>query len=70
MTSLVTPPATTDVDDGPAIAELHRLHALQRQAFRADPCPSADSRKARLGALTPARPRTAARPAWARWPAW
>ena len=51
MTSLVTPPATTDVDDGPAIAELHRLHALQRQAFRADPYPSADDRKARLGAL-------------------
>jgi coniferyl-aldehyde dehydrogenase len=52
MTSLVTPPATTDVDDdGPAIAELHRLHALQRQAFLADPYPAAAYRKARLGAL-------------------
>ena len=49
--SLVTPPAATDVDDGPAIAELHRLHALQRAAFRADPYPAAADRKARLGAL-------------------
>lgn len=51
MTSLVTPPAATDVDDGPAIAGLHRLHALQRQAFAADPYPAADVRRARLGAL-------------------
>jgi acyl-CoA reductase-like NAD-dependent aldehyde dehydrogenase len=26
----------TDIDDGPAIAELHRLHAAQRAAFAAD----------------------------------
>jgi coniferyl-aldehyde dehydrogenase len=51
MTALVTPATTSDTDDGPAIADLHRLHALQRQAFRADPYPSAAERKARLGAL-------------------
>jgi coniferyl-aldehyde dehydrogenase len=52
MTSLATPPADTDVsDDGPAIAELHRLYALQRAAFQADSYPSADERKAHLGAL-------------------
>lgn len=51
MGSLVTPEAAADVDDGPAIAELHRLHALQRAAFLADPYPAADTRKAHLGAL-------------------
>jgi coniferyl-aldehyde dehydrogenase len=51
MTTLVTPPAATDVDDGPAIAELHRLHAAARQAFLADPYPAAAERKAQLGAL-------------------
>ena len=50
MSTLVTPHAT-DLDDGPAITELHRLHALQRTAFLADPYPDADTRKARLGAL-------------------
>jgi coniferyl-aldehyde dehydrogenase len=42
--------AGTD-DDGPAIAELHRLLAVQRQAFLASPFPSAGERKAHLGAL-------------------
>jgi coniferyl-aldehyde dehydrogenase len=51
MTALVTPATTSDTDDGPAIADLHRLHALQRSAFRADPYPSAAERQARLGAL-------------------
>jgi hypothetical protein len=31
MTTLVTPESGADVDDGPAIAELHRLHAVQRR---------------------------------------
>jgi coniferyl-aldehyde dehydrogenase len=51
MTSLVTPPSTTDIDDGPAIAELHRLFAAQRAAFQADPYPDAASRIGHLGAL-------------------
>jgi coniferyl-aldehyde dehydrogenase len=51
MTALVTPAATSAIDDGPAIAELHRLHALQRRAFLADPYPAAAERTARLGAL-------------------
>ena len=50
MTMLVTP-SDTDVDDGPAIAELHRLHALQRQAFLADPYPDAAERQGHLMAL-------------------
>ena len=37
MTTLVPPPSTTETDDGAAIAELHRLHAVQRKAFLADP---------------------------------
>ena len=44
MTPLVAPPVAADVDDGPAIAELHRLHAVQRTAFLADPYPAADER--------------------------
>jgi coniferyl-aldehyde dehydrogenase len=52
MTSLVMPPADIDVsDDGPAITELHRLHAVQRAAFQADPYPSADERTAHLATL-------------------
>jgi coniferyl-aldehyde dehydrogenase len=51
MTSLLPPAAAPGVDDGPAIAELHRLHAVQREAFLADPYPDAAQRKARLGAL-------------------
>jgi coniferyl-aldehyde dehydrogenase len=51
MTSLITPSASTEVDDGPAIAELHRLHAVQRAAFLADPYPDADTRKGHLAAL-------------------
>lgn len=38
-------------DDGPAIAELHRLHGVQRAAFLADPYPTAEQRKANLMAL-------------------
>jgi coniferyl-aldehyde dehydrogenase len=51
MTALITPSPATDVDDGPAIAELHRLHAAQRKAFGADPYPAAAQRAAHLGAL-------------------
>jgi len=48
VTTLVTPPSTPAVDDGPAIAELHRLHAAQRKAFLADPYPTAEERKGQL----------------------
>jgi coniferyl-aldehyde dehydrogenase len=51
MTTFVTPPGATGVDDGPAIEELHRLHALQRAAFQADPYPSAAERKGQLASL-------------------
>ena len=51
MTSMITPSTSTDVDDGPAIAGLHRLHAAQRAAFQADPYPDAATRTANLGAL-------------------
>jgi acyl-CoA reductase-like NAD-dependent aldehyde dehydrogenase len=51
MTMLVTPSSATEADDGPAIAELHRLHAAQRTAFRADPYPDAAERKGHLLAL-------------------
>jgi coniferyl-aldehyde dehydrogenase len=50
-TPLITPSSTATVDDGPAIAELHRLHAVQRAAFLADPHPDADTRKGHLAAL-------------------
>jgi coniferyl-aldehyde dehydrogenase len=50
-TTLITPLTETDADDGPAIAELHRLHGKQRQAFLADPYPAADERKGHLAAL-------------------
>jgi hypothetical protein len=53
MTSLLPPPAAS-VDDGPAIAELHRLHALQRTAFLAGPYPAAAERKGHLGSLADA----------------
>jgi coniferyl-aldehyde dehydrogenase len=51
MSPLVAPSAAAEVDDGPAIAELHRLHDAQRAAFLADPYPGAAARKERLGAL-------------------
>src|ERR1700685_2263569 len=51
MTSMITRSTTSDVDDGPAIAELHRLHGVQRAAFLADPYPGAGARAASLGAL-------------------
>lgn len=41
----------TPTDDDAAIAELHRLHTVQRAAFLADPYPAADQRKANLMAL-------------------
>ena len=50
MSTLVAP-QPTDVDDGPAITELRRLHALQRASFIADPYPSADERRGHLMAL-------------------
>lgn len=39
------------LDDTVAIAELHELLALQKKAFRAEPFPSLDLRRERLGAL-------------------
>ena len=51
MTTLVPPPSTTETDDGAAIAELHRLHAVQRKAFLAGPYPAPAERKEMLGAL-------------------
>ncbi len=51
MTTPLITPSSTSVDDGPAIAELHRLHAVQRAAFLADPYPDADPRKGHLAAL-------------------
>ena len=51
MTTFVTRPGAADVDDGPAIAELHRLHALQRKAFLADPYPDATERTGHLMAV-------------------
>src|SRR5260370_285413 len=50
-TPLITPSSTATVDDGPAIAELHRLHAVQGAAFLADPYPDTDTRKGHLAAL-------------------
>lgn len=49
--TLVTPRTDTAVDDGPAIAELHRLYSAQRAAYAADPYPDAATRKGNLGAL-------------------
>src|ERR1700755_3061597 len=51
MTTLVSPHVDAELDDGPAIEELHRLHAVQRKAFRADPCPDAAVRKGHLMSL-------------------
>jgi coniferyl-aldehyde dehydrogenase len=51
MTSLIMPPSGTDIDDGLAIEDLHRLHAAQRAAFLADPYPDAATRQGHLGAL-------------------
>ena len=51
MTTFVTPPSAAGLDDGPAIAELHRLHAVQRAAFLADPYPDAAERKGHLMAV-------------------
>jgi coniferyl-aldehyde dehydrogenase len=51
MTTLVSPQQDSQLDDGPAIAELHRLYALQRKAFLADPYPDAATRAGRLMAL-------------------
>ena len=51
MTTLLTPQVDTDIDDGPAIAELHRPHSVQRKAFLADPYPDAYMRKGHVGAL-------------------
>lgn len=49
--TLVAPHLSANLDDGPAIEELHRVYALQRTAFLADCSPSAGVRKERLGAL-------------------
>jgi coniferyl-aldehyde dehydrogenase len=45
------PDAEQQDDDRVAIAELHRVHALQRAAFLTDPYPTAQQRKANLTAL-------------------
>ncbi len=45
------PDAEPEDDDRAAIAELHRVHALQRAAFLADPYSTAERRKANLAAL-------------------
>jgi coniferyl-aldehyde dehydrogenase len=49
MTMVVNP--RSDLDDGPAIAELHRLFSVQRTAFLASPYPDAAARRERLVAL-------------------
>jgi coniferyl-aldehyde dehydrogenase len=51
MTTLVPARTESDLDDGPAIAELHRVFAAQRLAFRADPYPDLETRQGRLAAL-------------------
>jgi coniferyl-aldehyde dehydrogenase len=51
MTTLVSPQQDSQVDDGPAVAELHRLYALQRKAFLADRYPDVAARRANLMAL-------------------
>ena len=51
MSSRLVTSAATSTDDGPAIAELHRVHAIQRSAFVADPFPSATARRQNLAAL-------------------
>jgi coniferyl-aldehyde dehydrogenase len=51
MTSIISPADAASVDDGPAIAELHRLFAVQKKAFLADPYPDAATRTGHLGAL-------------------
>jgi coniferyl-aldehyde dehydrogenase len=51
MSLLVDPFVDARVDDGPAIADLHRVFSLQRKAFRADPFVSADARRVNLVAL-------------------
>jgi coniferyl-aldehyde dehydrogenase len=51
MTSLIMPPATAELDDGPAIDELRRLFTVQKAAFQADSCPDAAARIANVGAL-------------------
>jgi len=51
MTTLITPSEAAEETDGPAIAELHRLFALQKAAFQADPYPDLATRVGHLGAL-------------------
>jgi acyl-CoA reductase-like NAD-dependent aldehyde dehydrogenase len=48
---LITRSSLAETGDGPAIADLHRLHSAQRAAFLADPYPDADTRKGHLAAL-------------------
>ena len=51
MTTLVSPEIDLTTDDGPAITELHRRYAAQREAFTADPYPSLEFRVGQLAAL-------------------
>ena len=50
-TTRVSPTSTSGIDDGPAIADLHRVQALQRDAFLVDPWPTLERRREHLGAL-------------------
>jgi acyl-CoA reductase-like NAD-dependent aldehyde dehydrogenase len=53
MTTTVTvrDPIDSEPDDKPAIAELHRVFALQQSAFRSEPFPDIAVRRERLAAL-------------------
>lgn len=50
-TQLVAPLRPDEVGDEDAIAELHRLHAAQHEAYLVDPYPDPDVRREHLGAL-------------------
>jgi coniferyl-aldehyde dehydrogenase len=51
VTTFITPDSAAVVDDSAAIAELHRLHGVQRAAYLADPCPTVAERRGHLMAL-------------------
>lgn len=48
MTALMDPDTAIESDDSDAIAELHRLHRVQRAGFLADPYPSIEERQGHL----------------------
>ncbi len=51
MSTTLVSPADSGIDDSSAIEDLHRLHALQREAFLADPWPTLEERREHLTAL-------------------